>query len=128
MLLPQLSNRLENTNYEPRLTSYSSLRPGDLIQFSFRGQLRHGFVISSRRTGSGLFLSTRNKSLVNVMVADTLSDAAFYFLLDNIYDNQHKADYFYLKSSGFAGTYSNFRTIPLLGIRKIIKIQNLDLG
>lgn len=128
MLLPQLINRLEERYYEPRSTSYSGLSPGDLIQFSFMGQLRHGFVISSRRTTNGLFMSTRNKSLANVMVTDTLSDAAFNFLLNNIYDDENKADYHYLKSIGFAGTYSHFRTIPLLGIRQIVKIHDLDLG
>lgn len=121
-LLPQLTDRLVATQYEARPTSYAGLQPGDLIQFIYNGTIRHGFVLGSNYRPTGLFLSSRGKSLNYVMLVDSLSDDAFQFLLDNIYENETKARYDYLKSIGFVGTYSNFRSVQLLGVKSIIKV------
>jgi hypothetical protein len=115
-------DRLSSNKYEARPSSYASLAPGDLIQFSYNGTLRHGFVIGSNYRPTGLFLSSRGKSLNYVMLVNSLSDEAFKFLLDNIYEDEIKARYDYLKNIGFAGTYSNFRSVQLLGVKSIVKI------
>jgi len=122
LLLPQLTDRLLNVEYEARPTSFAGLQPGDLIQFSYNGTTRHGFTLGSNYRPTGLYLSSRGKSLNYVMLVDQLSDEAFSYLLNNIYEDEIKARYDYLKGSGFVDTVSNFRTVQLLGVKSIIKI------
>jgi len=121
-LLPELRNRLSSKTYQANPTSYAGLRPGDLIQFSYGGILRYGFILGSDYRPNGITYSTRNKSLNYVMVTDNLGDEAFTYLLNNIYGDEIKARYDRLKEDGFVGTVSNFRTMQLLGVRSIIKI------
>jgi hypothetical protein len=99
------------------------------------GVLRHGFVISSRRTSSGIFMSTKNNSLYNVIDANQLEDSTFQYLLNTIYNDDTKADYHSLKleigslnkNTGVT-SINEFRTVHIMGIRGILKIeiQNQD--
>lgn len=121
-LLPELRDRLSSKTYEEKATSYAGLRPGDLIQFSYGGRLRYGFILGSDYRPNGITYSSRNRSLNYIMVTDSLGDEAFNYLLNNIYGDELKARYDRLKEDGFVGTVSNFRTMQLLGVRSIIKI------
>lgn len=121
-LLPELRNRLTAKTYQANATSYAGLRPGDLIQFSYAGRLRYGFILGSDYRPTGITYSSRNRSLNYVLVTDSLGDEAFNYLLNNIYGDELKARYDRLKEDGFVATVSNFRTMQLLGVRSIIKI------
>ena len=125
-LSPQMRTRLQNRAFEAVLTSYTGLRPGDLIQFSYMGATRNGFIVGSAGPGraDGLFLSSRNLTLYNILVTDILDDDTFEKLLNNIYNDEYQANYQRLKSSkDFSeSSKSNFRTMQVMGIRSIIKI------
>ena len=131
ILSPQLRDRLAGVSYEARSTSYLGLRPGDLIQFSYMGIIRHGFIIASPAATSGLRYSGRGKSLFNIVPVDDLDDGLFKYLLDNIYGDENTATYTNLVRNSGLSTVNpntskeylpNFRTLQVIGIFSIIKI------
>jgi len=127
-LLPELRERLfaNERKYKVRETSYSGLRPGDLIQFDYMGSSRYGYVLASKKTTSGLFTSLKGTRLSNVLDIGGLDEGDFTQLLNNIYNNESKADYQDLKKSGFLDDTKKFRTFRLMGLRNILKVY-LDL-
>ena len=115
-LNPQLVKTLNR--YESKVlreTSTLGLRPGDIIQFSYISagsnspSTPYGIVVSSQRTSTGLFLSTKGNSLINViLIADTLSEAMTDLMINNIYKNRTACSY-----KNLIGTFlgkENFRT------------------
>tara|TARA_R100000664_G_C2722917_1_gene115829 strand:- start:349 stop:771 length:423 start_codon:yes stop_codon:yes gene_type:complete len=123
-LTQQLRDRLSKKKFEAVLTSYTGLRPGDLIQFTYMGAYRNGFIVGSSGPGrsDGLFLSSRNLTLYNVLVTDVLDDDTFQSLLDTIYNDEYLAHYDRLKSKFPETAREKFRTMQVMGIRSIIKI------
>lgn len=76
-------------------TSYLGVQPGDLIFFNYSdGSKRFGLVVSSSRTSSGIFLSTRNNTLMNVFQIEGLSDAMFDIVVNNLYKNVEVCSYY----------------------------------
>ncbi len=104
-------------------TSYLGLRPGDYIQFTYRGALRYGLVVSSKRTTDGMFLSSRNNTLVNIVLTPALSEAMFSLMVNNLYNNEVACNY---RSPAIIGAFlgkQNFRTFNVAGIRDILKVN-----
>ena len=100
-------------------TSYLGLRPGNLIEFTYGGVRRHGIVVSSRRTSSGIFLSTLDNPLYNVLVCESLDDASFDKLLNTMYGKDNSATYAKVKSMNFG---DKFRTLKVTVLRDIYKV------
>tara|TARA_R100001509_G_scaffold7616_1_gene4397 strand:+ start:1005 stop:1418 length:414 start_codon:yes stop_codon:yes gene_type:complete len=122
-ILPDLQEKLVGRNYEPTSTSYAGLKPGDLIQFSYAGALRQGFIIGSDYKPYGLIYSSRGRSLNYILLTDGLGGESFDYLLNTIYGNENNANYDFLKKQGFTEVVSNFRTMQLMGIRSILKLN-----
>tara|TARA_R100001460_G_scaffold84122_1_gene125407 strand:- start:1526 stop:1915 length:390 start_codon:yes stop_codon:yes gene_type:complete len=120
-----LIQNLEDFNYTLTETSYLGLRPGDIVQLTYEGSLRYGLVVSSRRTSDGMFLSSRNNTLLNFVQADTLSEAMFSLMINNLYNNETACNY---NSREIIGSFlgrRNFRTFNVAKIRNILKV-NVD--
>ena len=104
-------------------TSYLGLRPGDLIQVTYSGFVRYGLILSSRRTSSGMFLSTRGNGLVNFMDIAGLSDAMFSLMINNLYNNESACKYrSRIILSAFLGKQS-FRTLNKAKMTNILKVK-----
>tara|TARA_A100001515_G_scaffold135079_1_gene125741 strand:- start:512 stop:904 length:393 start_codon:yes stop_codon:yes gene_type:complete len=104
-------------------TSYLGLRPGDFIQFTYRGSFRNGLVVSSQRTTDGMFLSSRNNTLLNIVLTPALSEAMFSLMVNNLYNNEAACNY---RSPAIIGAFlgkQNFRTFNVAGIRDILKVN-----
>lgn len=109
--------------YSVNETSYLGLKPGDLIQFSYSGSIRQGLIVSSKRTSDGMFLSTRNNTLLNVVVTSSLSEAMFSLMVNNLYRNETACNY---HSSRIIGAFlgnNNFRTFNVSKLRDILKLN-----
>ena len=118
----QLTNDLSNFSYRLSESSYLGLRPGDLIHLTYEGSLRYGLVVSSRRTTDGMFLSTRNNTLINIVMVQGLSEAMFSLMVNNLYSNQVACNYY---SPAIIGAFlgkKNFRTLNVAKMRDILKV------
>tara|TARA_R100001443_G_scaffold67686_2_gene76489 strand:- start:1277 stop:1663 length:387 start_codon:yes stop_codon:yes gene_type:complete len=116
------SDRLENLSVQVSETSYLGLRPGDIVQITYTGSLRYGLVVSSKRTSSGLFLSSRDNTLLNLVLADSLSDTMFSLMVNNLYNNESACNY---NSPAIIGAFlgkQNFRTFNVSKIRDVLKV------
>jgi len=119
----QFSQNLSEYTYSFVETSYLGLRPGDLIQVSYAGSTRYGLVVSSRRTSDGLFLSSKNNSLLNFVMLMSLSEAMFSLVVNNLYNNENACNYY---SPAILGAFlgkQNFRTLNVAKLRDILKIS-----
>jgi len=103
-------------------TSYLGLRPGDLIQLTYDKSFRYGMVVSSRRTTDGMFLSSRNNTLVNVVLVNSLSEAMFSLMVNNLYNNENACSYYSPRIIGAFLGKSNFRTFNVAKMRDILKV------
>ena len=118
-----LSNKLGISDYSVVETSYLGLRPGDLIQFSYTGSLRYGLVVSSRRTTDGIFLSSRNNTLLNVVTTQALTEAMFSLMVNNLYKNENACNYHSPRVIGAFLGKDNFRTFNVAKTKDIFKIN-----
>ena len=121
-------------------TSYAGLEPGDIILFSYlkvtdpgsgkevvlpprATPTRLGIVVTSERTNTGHFLSTKNNILLNVFLLDTLSKSFYKVVVNTLYLDEKRCDYHkrprllkgYLKKE-------NFRTLNTAYTRNIRKV------
>ena len=115
-------DKLSGKRYTVSETSYLGLRPGDLIQLTYEGSFRYGLVVSSKRTTDGMFLSSRNNTLVNVVLVRALSDAMFSLMVNNLYNNEVACNY---NSPAIIGAFlgkQNFRTFNVAKMRDIFKV------
>ena len=118
-----LQNLLSEYRFTVAETSYLGLRPGDLIQITYEGSLRYGLVVSSKRTAGGIFLSTRNNTLLNVVLLPGLSEAMFSLMINNLYNNEVACNY---RSPAIIGAFlgkQNFRTFNIAKVRDILKVN-----
>jgi hypothetical protein len=118
-----VEEKLQGYSYRMSQTSYLGLRPGDLIQFRYSGSSKYGLVVSSKRTSDGMFLSTRNNTLLNVVVLPGLSESMFSLVVNNLYENESACNYYSPKIIGAFLGKQNFRTFNVSKIRGIIKVQ-----
>lgn len=119
----ELINNLLGLNYQITETSYLGLRPGDLIQLNYGGATKYGLIVSSKRTTDGMFLSTRNNTLVNFVMVEGLSQAMFSLMVNNLYNNENACNYY---SPAIIGAFlgrQNFRTLNVAKIRDILKVS-----
>jgi hypothetical protein len=119
----ELQRSLSEYSYRLSETSYLSLRPGDLVQVSYAGSVKYGLIVSSRRTSDGMFLSSRNNTLVNFVGVQGLSDAMFSLMVNNLYNNQNACNYY---SPAIIGAFlgkRNFRTLNVAKLRDILKVS-----
>ena len=115
-------NKLGDRDFSVIETSYLSLKPGNLIQLTYEGSRRYGLVVSSRRTSDGMFLSSRNNTLVNMVLIRSLSDAMFSLMVNNLYNNETACKY---NSPTIIGAFlgrQNFRTFNVAKMRNIFKV------
>jgi hypothetical protein len=110
--------------YEDRLivkeTSFIGLRPGDLVMFNYNGSSRVGLVVKSRRTSSGIFLSTQNNTLLNIFLVESITSGAFELMINNLYRNRLSCTY--KNSPKILGAFlgkDNFRTFNVSKIRDL---------
>ena len=115
-------NKLGDREFTVTETSYLGLRPGDLIQLTYEGSRRYGLVVSSRRTSDGMFLSSRNNTLVNVVLVRSLSDAMFSLMVNNLYNNETACKYTSPTIIGVFLGRQNFRTFNVAKMRDIFKV------
>jgi hypothetical protein len=120
---PSLQEKLEGLSFRTKETSYLGLRPGDLIQVTYDGSLRYGIVVSSRRTSRGLFLSTQNNTLLNIVLVRGLSEAMFSLMINNLYNNEKACNYYSPAIIGAFMGKQNFRTFNVTKARDIIKVD-----
>lgn len=118
-----VEEKLQGYRYRLSQTSYLGLKPGDLIQFRYSGSSKYGLVVSSKRTSDGMFLSTRNNTLLNVVVLPGLSESMFSLVVNNLYENESACNYYSPKIIGAFLGKQNFRTFNVSKIRGIIKVQ-----
>lgn len=118
-----LIQNLEDFNYTLTETSYLGLKPGDIVQLTYAGSLRYGLVVSSRRTSDGMFLSSRNNTLLNFVQAGTLSEAMFSLMVNNLYKNETACNYNSREIIGAFLGKRNFRTFNVAKIRNILKVN-----
>ena len=92
-LSEDLQISLEQFKYSVRETSYLGLRPGDLIQIVYGGQFRQGLVLATPHNTRGMFVSSQDNSLLNVLVFDSLNEGMFSLMVDNLYKNPSTCNY-----------------------------------
>tara|TARA_R100001443_G_scaffold36998_2_gene50779 strand:+ start:5880 stop:6266 length:387 start_codon:yes stop_codon:yes gene_type:complete len=120
---PSFEEKLEGLKFSVKETSYLGLRPGDLIQVTYDGSLRYGIVVSSRRTSRGLFLSTQNNTLLNIVLVRGLSEAMFSLMINNLYNNEKACNYYTPAIIGVFMGKQNFRTFNVTKARDILKVD-----
>lgn len=118
-----LQQALSEYSYSLVETSYLGLRPGDLVQVTYAGSTRYGLIVSSRRTTDGMFLSTRNNTLVNFVAVQGLSEAMFSLMVNNLYNNEVACNYYTPAIIGAFLGKQNFRTLNVAKIRDILKVN-----
>jgi hypothetical protein len=113
--------------YEDRLivkeTSYIGLRPGDLVMFNYDGSSRTGLVVRSKRTSTGIFLSTQNNTLLNIFLVESITSGAFELMINNLYRDRIRCTY--KNSPRILGAFlgkNNFRTFNVSKIRDLYTI------
>ena len=119
----ELQEYLGKFEYSLRETSYLGLRPGDLIQISYNGSFRQGLVVSSKRTSSGMFVSSRLNALLNIVLLDSISEGMFSLMVNNLYKNSNACNY---NSPNIIGAFlgkKNFRTFNTSYINNILKVE-----
>lgn len=119
---PQLLQDLSDYTYSFSETSYLGLRPGDLIQVTYEGSTRYGLIVTSRRTNDGMFLSTRNNTLINLVLVQGLSQAMFSLMVNNLYSNRNACNYYSPKILGAFLGKRNFRTLNIAKMKDILKV------
>lgn len=119
---PQLLQDLSDYTYSFSETSYLGLRPGDLIQVTYEGSTRYGLIVSSRRTNDGMFLSTRNNTLINLVLVQGLSQAMFSLMVNNLYSNRNACNYYSPNILGAFLGKRNFRTLNIAKMKDILKV------
>jgi hypothetical protein len=105
-------------------TSNLGLKPADIILFNYNGSSRIGIVVASKRTSTGIFLSTRANTLLNVFLIDQLSSSLFKLVVDNLYNQEVRCTYSrapkvlssFLKKQNFR----TFNTNEMVDTRKVI--------
>jgi len=93
------------------------------VQVTYAGSVRYGLIVSSRRTSDGMFLSSRNNTLVNFVAVQGLSEAMFSLMVNNLYNNESACNYY---SPAIIGAFlgkQNFRTLNVAKLRDILKVS-----
>ena len=123
MVSESIQTKLLGYRYSLVESSYLGLRPGDLVEFNYQGTLRNGLVVSSRRTSDGMFLSSVNNTLVNIVLIPGLSDAMFSLMVNNLYKNESACTYQSPKILGVFLGKQNFRTFNVSKIRMLLQVK-----
>ena len=118
-----LQGYLGQFKYSARETSYLGVKPGDLIQISYEGGNRQGLVVSSKRTSSGLFLSSKLNPLLNVVLVESISGGMFSLMVNNLYKNRDACNYLSPNIIGAFLGKENFRTFNISKIRDLLTID-----
>lgn len=115
-------NEKDLTVYE---TSFLGLSPGELIFFDYEGSSRFGLVVKSKRTSSGMFLSSKNNTLLNVFLMDSISNPMFGVMINTLYRDKVRCTY--TNTPKILGTIlgNSFRTFNVAKIKNILRI-NID--
>ena len=105
-------------------TSFLGLKPGDLIFFDYQdGSSRLGLVVKSKRTTSGIFLSSKNNTLLNVFLLDSINNGIFDVMINILYKDRNRCSY--LNTPKILGSLlgNNFRTFNVAKITNILNFQ-----
>ena len=120
----ELQEYLGQFKYSLRETSYLGLRPGDLIQITYNGSSRQGLVVSSKRTSSGLFVSSRFNALLNVVLLDSISEGMFSLMVNNLYKNSNACNY---NSPNIIGAFLGKKNFRTFNTSKLTDLINIDI-
>lgn len=118
----ELQQSLSDFPHRIAEVSYLGLRPGDLVQVTYGGSIKYGLIVSSRRTSDGMFLSSRNNTLINFVSIQGLSEAMFSLMVNNLYGNESACNYYSPKILGAFLGKDNFRTLNVAKVRDILKV------
>lgn len=122
-LAQSVQEDLTGFDYTVKETSYLGVRPGDLIQFDYNGSNRFGLVVRSKRTGTGVFLSNRYNKLLNVVQMDSLSEAMFSLMVNNLYKNRSACSYHSPNILSIFLGKQNFRTFNVSNVKNILSLE-----
>jgi len=122
-LTQSIQDDLTGYDYKLKETSYLGLRPGDLIQFTYNGGVRFGLVVKSKRTGTGVFLSSRYNKLLNVVQTGSLSEAMFSLMVNNLYKNRSACSYHSPNILSLFLGKQNFRTFNVSYVEDILSLE-----
>ena len=104
--------------------SYLSLKPGDIIIFNYEdGDRRIGLVVSSQRTSTGVFLSTRNNQLLNVVEVESLSQGMFDAMINTLHKRVRRCSYYSKRILGAFLGRESFKTFNVAYIRNILDLS-----
>tara|TARA_R100001509_G_scaffold113462_1_gene68767 strand:+ start:691 stop:1278 length:588 start_codon:yes stop_codon:yes gene_type:complete len=84
-------------------TSYLSLKPGDVIQFTYVSENKNGvyqgLVVSTKRSGARgfRFAPTTLNTILQVVTLDSLSDQLLQYVINNLYKNRILSRYLAIK-------------------------------
>lgn len=138
-----LKDRLGEFTQNPYVVTEVSrmgLRPGDLIEFGYgySGGRRYGIVLKTDNHFNGIFLSSLDNSLYNVLTCESLDVATFLELLHRMYGNESRATYKEAYSIAplnplatripkrkprYLRSVKDFRTLNISGLQNIFKIS-----
>jgi len=106
-------------------TSFLGLKPGDLIFFDYQdGSSRLGLVVKSKRTSSGYFLSSKNNTLLNVFLLDSINNGIFDVMINTLYRDRNRCTYKNTPRILGALLGNSFRTF---NVHKITNILNFEI-
>lgn len=103
--------------------SYAGIKPGDIVSFTYEQSSRLGLVVKSQRTSTGYFLSTRNNTLLNVFLLDSISSGLFSLLVNNLYKDRVRCSY--MDAPRILGAFlgkDNFRTFNVARIENLFSL------
>jgi len=123
--LDELEYILDGKVIQSRFTSFLGLQAGDLVSFEYTdGSSRFGLVVRSKRTFRGYFLSTKDNTLLNIFLLDSITESMLKLILNNLYRNRIRCTYKNTPRilSVFIGE-KNFRTFNTAKIHHLAKIE-----
>ena len=127
-LSKRTEEQLNDYQYSVTETSFLGLRAGALIQLDYGNTSRLGLVVSSRRTNSGYFLSTKKNILLNVVEVDQLTEGMFSLMINNLYRNASACNYHSPRILGAFLGNDNFKTFNVSKITNILRINIGKMG
>lgn len=121
----KITDLLEGFDFILKGVSYLALNPGDIIYFNYEGTTRFGLVVASAKASRGMFLSTQNNTLINVVELSRLTTTMFSLMVDNIYKNRVVCKY---KSPALLGVFLGKDNFKTFNAAKMANITSLEIG
>lgn len=122
----------DSSTFKP--TSYSSLKPGNIITCKYDNKNRLALVIKTERTQSGLYTSSRGNKLLTIFLLDGIREDKLQPLVNMVYKEKNLSQYRVLPKlrdvKPFGINFKQlFRTFNVIKIERLasLKISAKDL-